>query len=177
MHKINENKKCLGEYHCLCIELQSYEDCFFLPNIFVCVKFSVNSYAIPYCPPGKSVSKTQMSTAHHDSEPKYTVIIPNRHAWAEGPRPPLVVMGLVQMASGCTGGWGSSDWILWVVLGNNAQYSPPQQITAFQAEIYATMACLCDIRMTIRLQKDIHICFDSKEALKVLAVELCSQMV
>jgi hypothetical protein len=50
---------------------------------------------------------------------------------------------------------------------------PPQQIIVFQAAIYATLACLYDIQMTIRLWKDIHIRSDSKEALKVLlAVKL-----
>ena len=34
-----------------------------LPHFF---NFSVNSSAIPYCPPGKSVSKTQMSAVRRD---------------------------------------------------------------------------------------------------------------
>jgi len=54
MHEINEKRECLGEYHRLCVELQSHEDS---------STFSVNSSAIPYCPPGKSVSKTHTSAA------------------------------------------------------------------------------------------------------------------
>ena len=29
MHEINEKRERLGEYHCLCVELQSHEDRFF----------------------------------------------------------------------------------------------------------------------------------------------------
>ena len=58
MHEINEKKERLGEYHRLCVELQSSEDSRKFP-----INFSVNSSAIAYCPPGKFVSKTQMSAA------------------------------------------------------------------------------------------------------------------
>jgi len=34
MHEINEKRERLGEYHRLCVELQSHEELFFL-NIFV----------------------------------------------------------------------------------------------------------------------------------------------
>jgi hypothetical protein len=62
MYEINEKRERLGEYHRLfCVELKSYED----SRIFS-INFSVNSSAIPYCPPGKSVSKTQMSAARRD---------------------------------------------------------------------------------------------------------------
>jgi hypothetical protein len=57
MHEINKKRELLGEYHRLCIELQSHEDS---------RTFSVNSSTIPYCPLGKSVSKTQMSAARRD---------------------------------------------------------------------------------------------------------------
>jgi hypothetical protein len=43
---------------CLCVELQSHED-----SRTSSVNFSVNSSAIPYCPSGKSVPKTQISAA------------------------------------------------------------------------------------------------------------------
>ena len=68
MHKINDKKerlgeyhRRLGEYHRLCVELQSHED-----SRTSSINFSVNSSTIPYCPPGKSVSKTQMSAARLD---------------------------------------------------------------------------------------------------------------
>jgi len=61
IHEINEKRERLGEYHCLCVELQSHEDF----RTFS-INFSVNSSAIPYCPPGKSVSKTHMSAARRD---------------------------------------------------------------------------------------------------------------
>ena len=61
MHEIKEKRERLGEYHRLCVELHSHEDS---RNFSVII--SVNSSAIPYCPPGKSVSKTQMSAARRD---------------------------------------------------------------------------------------------------------------
>ena len=57
-HEINEKRERLGEYHRLCVELQSHEDFRTFP-----INFTVNSSAITYCPPGKFVSKTQMSAA------------------------------------------------------------------------------------------------------------------
>ena len=61
MHEINEKRERLGEYHRLCVELQSHED-----SRTFSINFSVNSSAIPYCPPGKSVSRTQMSAVRRD---------------------------------------------------------------------------------------------------------------
>ena len=61
MHEINMKRERSGEYHRLCVELQSHED-----SRTLSINFAVNSSAIPYCPPGKSVSKTQMSSARRD---------------------------------------------------------------------------------------------------------------
>jgi len=65
MHEINEKRERFGEYQrlsvCLCAELQSRED-----SRTFSIQFSVNSSAIPYCPPGKSVSKTQKSATRRD---------------------------------------------------------------------------------------------------------------
>jgi len=61
MQEINEKRECLGEYRRLCVELQSHEDL----RTFS-INFSVNSSAIPYCPPGRFVSKTQTSAARRD---------------------------------------------------------------------------------------------------------------
>ena len=58
MHEINEKRERLGEYHRPFEELQSHED-----SRTSSINFSVNSSAVPYCQPGKSVSKTQMSAA------------------------------------------------------------------------------------------------------------------
>jgi len=59
MHEIIEKRERLGEYHRLCVELQSHEE-----SRTFSINFSVNYSAIPNCPPGKSVSKTQTSAAH-----------------------------------------------------------------------------------------------------------------
>ena len=65
MHEINEKRERLDEYYCLCVELQSHEDF----RTFS-INFSVNSSATPYCPPGKSVSKTlKMTSARRVSPP------------------------------------------------------------------------------------------------------------
>ena len=61
MHEINEKREHLGEYHRLCVEFISHED-----SRTFSISFSVNSSAIPYCQPGKSVSKTQISAARRD---------------------------------------------------------------------------------------------------------------
>jgi hypothetical protein len=61
MHEINEKREHLCEYHRLCVELQSHGD-----SRTFSINFSVNSSAIAYCPPGKSVSKTQMFAARRD---------------------------------------------------------------------------------------------------------------
>jgi len=53
MHEINEKRERLGE------NKNTHSRTF--P-----INFSVNSSAISYCPPGKSVSKTQMSAAGRD---------------------------------------------------------------------------------------------------------------
>ena len=82
MHKINEKREHLGKCHCLCVELQSHENRFFkyFRMSRVCLEeihdllrparfhliFSADSSTIPYCLPGKSVSKTQMSVARHN---------------------------------------------------------------------------------------------------------------
>ena len=61
MQEINEKRECLGEYRRLCVELQSHED-----SRTFSINFSVNSSAIPYCPPVRFVSRTRMSAAHRD---------------------------------------------------------------------------------------------------------------
>jgi len=64
MHEINEKRERLDEYHRLCVELQSHEN-----SRNFSLNFSVNSSVIPYCSPGKSVSKTRMSAARRVSPP------------------------------------------------------------------------------------------------------------
>jgi hypothetical protein len=61
MHEINGKRERLGEYRRLCVELQSHED-----SHTFSIQFAVNSSAIPYCQPGKSVSKTQKSATRRD---------------------------------------------------------------------------------------------------------------
>jgi hypothetical protein len=64
MHEINEKRKRLGEYHRLCVSRVLRVTCIVQEHFFN--NFSVNSSAIAYCQPGKSVSKTQMSAALRD---------------------------------------------------------------------------------------------------------------
>ena len=72
MHEINEKRERLGVYH-----LQLFFTSFLYSGwpvsykktysrTFSIIFFSTNSSAIPYCPPGKFVSKTQMSAARRD---------------------------------------------------------------------------------------------------------------
>jgi hypothetical protein len=67
MYEINKNRKRLGKYRRLCVELQSWPVSY--KNTYsrtFPINFSVNSSGIPYCTPGKSVSKKQMPAARLD---------------------------------------------------------------------------------------------------------------
>jgi ribonuclease HI len=63
---------------------------------------------------------------------------------------------------------GDRSWGLWAFCEKKAQFSLGKYATVFQAEIYATLACLHEIKMRGKPEKHLSICSDSQAALKAL---------
>jgi ribonuclease HI len=90
-----------------------------------------------------------------------------------------VVKGLVWYTDGCrmqdgrtaAGVYGQSE-------GRGFSISLGKYVTVFQAEIYAILACVCEIQNRIRSEKYISICSDSQVAFEALqAVKTRSPLV
>jgi hypothetical protein len=87
-------------------------------------------------------------------EPKYRVTLLTREEWTKGTGPPPVVKGLVwytdgrRMQDGRTGAgvYGQSE-------GRRLSISLGKYVTVFQAEIYAILACVCEIQNRGRSEK------------------------
>jgi ribonuclease HI len=71
--------------------------------------------------------------------------------------------------------WG---WGLWAVCEKKAQFSLGKYATVFQAEVFAILACVHDIKVHGTPEKYVSICSDSQAALKALrAVRTMSPLV
>jgi ribonuclease HI len=115
----------------------------------------------------------------YNFEPNCRVTIMTREDWTKGTGPPPVVKGLIwftdgfRMQDGRTGAgvYGQSEGrILSISLG--------KYVTVFQAETYAILACVYELRNKARSEKYISICSDSQAALKALqAVKTASPLV
>jgi ribonuclease HI len=115
----------------------------------------------------------------YNFEPKYRVTLLTREEWTKRTGPPPVVKGLVwytdgsRMQDGRTGAgvYGQSE-------RRRLSISLGKYVTVFQVEIYATLACVCDIQNRARSEKYISICSDSQAALEALqAVKMTSPLV
>jgi ribonuclease HI len=115
----------------------------------------------------------------YNFEPKYRVTLLTREEWTKGTVPPPVVKGLIwytdgsRMQDGRTGAsvYGQSE-------GRRLSTSLGKYVTVFQAEIYAILACVCEIQNRVRSENYISICSDSQVALEALqAVKTMSPLV
>jgi hypothetical protein len=105
----------------------------------------------------------------YNFEPKDRVTLLSREEWTKGTGPPPVVKGLVwytdgsRMQDGRTGAsvYGQSE-------GRRLSMSLGKYVTVFQAEIYAILACVCEIQNRARSEKYISVCSDSQAALEAL---------
>jgi hypothetical protein len=62
--------------------------------------------------------------------------------------------------------------------GRRLSISLGKYVTVFQAEIYAILACVCEIESRVRSETYVSICYDSQAALEALqAVKTTSPLV
>jgi ribonuclease HI len=111
-------------------------------------------------------------------EPKYGVTVLTREAWTKGTGVPSAVKGLVWFTDGSRmeGRAGARDY--WQSVGRRLSFSLGRYMTVFQAEIFAILACVYDIRNQHRSERYVSICSDSQAALNALkAVRTTSPMV
>jgi ribonuclease HI len=119
-----------------------------------------------------------MSPAYN-FEPKYRVTLLTTEDWTKGTGTPPVVKGLVWYTDGSriqdgrtgAGVHGQSE-------GRMLSISLGKYVTVFQAEIYAILACVCEIQNRAGSEKYISVCSDSQAALKaLLAMKTTSPLV
>jgi hypothetical protein len=92
----------------------------------------------------------------------------SREEWTRGPRTPCAINGLIWFKDGSGTAEGtragvdghSADRWLSISLGKHAM--------VFQAEVYATLACVHENETQDRPEKYVSICSDSQAALKAL---------
>jgi hypothetical protein len=90
----------------------------------------------------------------YNCEPKYRVTLLTREELTKGTGPPPVVKGLVWYTDGSriqdgrtgTGVYGQS-------VGRRLSISLGKYVTVFHAEIYAILACVCEIQNRARSEK------------------------
>jgi ribonuclease HI len=88
------------------------------------------------------------------------------------------VKGLVWFTDGSKMREGTGAGVYKQSVERRLSFSLGRYVTVFQAEIYAILACVCEIQLQNRPEKYMSICSDSQEALKALqAVRTMSPLV
>jgi ribonuclease HI len=98
-------------------------------------------------------------------EPKYKVTMLTTEDWTKGGGTPPVVKGLVWFTDGSKMKVGTGAGVYGQSVGRRLSFSLGRYATAFQAEIYATLACVHEIQFQNRPEKYVSICSDSQVAL------------
>jgi ribonuclease HI len=97
-------------------------------------------------------------------EPRYRVTMLTKEDWTKGPGAPPKVKGLVWFTDGSKmkGGLELES------LRRRLSFSLGRYATVFQAEIYAILACVYEIRSQNRSEKYVSTCSGSQAALKAV---------
>ena len=111
-------------------------------------------------------------------EPKYGVTMLTREEWTRSPGTPPVVKGLVGFTDGSRTEEGTGAGVFGQSVNRRLSISLGKHNTVFQAEVYAILACLHEVRTQDRSEKYVSIRSDSQAALKVLqAARITSSLV
>lgn len=86
-----------------------------------------------------------------------------REAWTRGPKSPPAVKGPIWYTDGSKTWSGAGAGVYGQSLGTGLIISLGRYATVFQAETYATLACVYKIQMNIRSEKYISICSTVKQ--------------
>ena len=111
-------------------------------------------------------------------EPKYRVTMLTREDWTKATGIPPAVKGLVWFTDGSKMRDGTGAGVYAQSVGRRPSSSLGRYATVFQAELYAILACVCEIQFQNRPEKHVSICSDSRAALKALqAIRTTSPLV
>jgi hypothetical protein len=100
--------------------------------------------------------------------PKCRVIMLTREEWTRSPGTPPVAKGLVCFTDGSRTKDGTGAGIFGQSVNRKLSISPGKHTTVFQAEVYAILACVHEVRTQDRPEKYVSICSDSQADLKAL---------
>jgi len=100
-----------------------------------------------------------------------------REEWTRSPGTPPVVKGLVWFTDGSRTEEGIGAGVYGHSVKRMLSISLGKHTTVFQAEVYAILACIHEIRTQDRPEKYVIICRDSQVALKALQAARASPLV
>jgi ribonuclease HI len=103
-------------------------------------------------------------------EPEYWVTMLTREDWSKGTGTPLAVKGLVWFTDGSKTKGGTGAGVCGHSVRRRLSFPLGRYATVLQAEIYAILACVHEIKSHNRSEKHASICSDSQAALKALQV-------
>jgi len=101
-------------------------------------------------------------------EPKYRVTMLTTEEWTRSPGTPPVVKGLVWFTDGSRTEEGTGAGVFGQSVNRRLSISLGKNTTVFQAELYAILACVHEVRTQDWPEKYVSICSDSQAALKAL---------
>ena len=97
--------------------------------------------------------------------------------WTKGTATPPVVKGLLWFTDESKTKEGTGAWVCGQSVGRRLRFCIGRYATEFQAEIYAILACVCEVQFQSRPEKYVSICSDSQAALKALQAIRTSPLV
>jgi ribonuclease HI len=100
-----------------------------------------------------------------------------REEWTRGPGTPPVVKGLVWYTDGSRTVEGTGAGVYGQSANRRLSIPLGKHATVFQAEVYATLACVHEIGTQDQPEKYVSICSDSQAALKALQAAKTSPLV
>jgi ribonuclease HI len=100
-----------------------------------------------------------------------------REEWTRSPRTPSVVKGLVWFTDRSRTAEGTGTGVYGQSVNRRLSISLGKHTTVFQAQVYAILACVHEIRTQDRPEKYVSIYSDSQAALKALQAVRTSPLV
>ena len=114
----------------------------------------------------------------YNFEPQYRVNMLTREDWTKETGAPPAVKGVVWYTDGSMMREGTGAGVYGQSVGRRLSFSLGRYATVLQVEIYAILACACEIQSQNRPEKYMSICSSSLTALKALkAVKTTSPLV
>jgi hypothetical protein len=110
-------------------------------------------------------------------EPKYRVTMLTREEWTRNPGTPPVVKGLVWFTDGSRTEDGTGAGVFGQSVNRKLSISLGKHTTVIQADVYAILACVHEVRTQDRPEKYVSICSDCRAALKALQAARTSPFV